>query len=140
MRGLGENVIRRHLDVLGESPVVRNTENTVLLARHPRVISPVQRRVYNYLGPLIRSLGTVPSGNDLTGTIGARNLRQDIWRNARILALGGEQITTVERRRTQPDYGLAGPRLRFWHLLINELIRTFEFVQTNGFHVAPFGR
>ena len=128
MRGLGEDVIRRYLDELGESPVVRNSENAVLLARHPRVISPVQRRVYNYLGPLVRSLGTVPSGDDLTGTIGARNPGQDVRRDARVLPLGGEQITAVERRRPQPDDGLAGPRLRLRYLLIDELVRSLEYM------------
>src|SRR5215213_779146 len=140
MRGLGEDVIRRYLDELGESPVVRNTENTVLLARHPRVISPVQRRVYNYLSPFVRSLGTVPPGDNLSGTIGARNPGQDVRRDARILPLGGKKIPAVERRSPQPDDSFAGPRLRLRHVLINELVRPLEFVQSNSFHVAPFGR
>src|ERR671912_1850807 len=109
MRGLGEDVIRRYLDELGESPVVRNTENAVLLARHPGVISPVQRRVYDYLGPLTRSLGTVPSGDDLTGTIGARNPGQDVRRDARVHPLGGEQITAGVGPPPPPGEGLAGP-------------------------------
>src|SRR5215211_1046570 len=140
MRGLGEDVIRRYLDELGESPVVRNAENTVLLARHPRVISPVQRRVYNYLSPFVRSLGTVPPGDNLSGTIGARNPGQDVRGDARILPLGGEKIPAVERRRPEPDHGLTRSGLRLRHVLINELVRTLEFVQSNSFHVAPFGR
>src|SRR5215210_5851589 len=140
MRRLGEDVIRRHLDELGEGPVVRNTENTVLLARYPRVLSPVQRRVNNHLGPLVRTIRALSAGDDLAGPIGTWNHRKNLRRDARILPPRSKQIPTVERRRAQPNNGLPRTRLQLAHVLIDELVRTFEFVQSNGFHVAPFGR
>src|SRR5215210_7406884 len=133
MRGSGEDVVGGDLDKLRERPIVGKTKYPVLLARHPRIVPPVQRRVYDHLGPLVRTLRTIPAGHDLAGTIGARNLRKNIRRNPRILPLGGEKVPAVQRSRPQPDHGLPGIRLRLGHVFINELVWTFEFVQTNSF-------
>jgi hypothetical protein len=40
----------------------------------------------------------------------------------------------------QPDDGLSRTRLRLGHVLVNQFVGTFKFVQSNSFHVAPFGR
>jgi hypothetical protein len=92
-------VVGGHLDELGERPVVGNTEDTVFFSRHPRIVPPVERRVYNDLGPLIRPLGTLSAGYDLAGPVGARNPRKNVRRNPRILPLRSEQIPAIQRRR-----------------------------------------
>ena len=133
-------MIRWHLDKLRERTIIGNPEYPVLLARHPRVVPPVQGRIYNDVRPLLGTLRPLPASHDLAGTIGARNLGQDVRRDPRVLPLGGEDVPPVQRRRLQPDDGLPRTRLRLGHVLVDQLVGTFEFVQTNGFHGAPFGR
>src|SRR5215213_4233472 len=83
---------------------------------------------------------SLPGTRGLSPQYRAGYIRQDIRRDTGILSLGGKQVPPIQRRRMKPDDGLPRIRLRLEHVLVNELVGAFEFVQTNGFHVAPFGR
>jgi hypothetical protein len=135
--GLGEDVLRGHLDELGEGAVVRNPEDAVLLAGLARVVAPVERRVDDDLGSLVRPRGAVAAGDDLAGAVGAGS-GGEIY--ARVLAVRDEEVPAVEGRRAQPNDRLAGTGLGVGDILVAELIWAAEFVKPYRFHCSPFGR
>jgi hypothetical protein len=134
VRGLGEDVLRGHLDELGEGAVVREAQDAVLLAGLPRVVAPVERRVDYHLGSLVRAVGTLAAGDDLAGAVRAQDDRQRLGPRARVLAVGDEDVAAVEGRGAEPDDRLAGTGLRLGDVLVAELVWAAELVQHHRFH------
>ena len=132
MRGLGEDVLRGHLDELGVGAVVREPEDAVLLAWLTRVVAPVERWVDDDLRTFVRPAGTLPARHDLAGAVGAGDGGK-IY--ARVLAVGDEEVAPVERRGVQPDDRLARTGLGLGDVLVAEVVRATGLVQHHGFHV-----
>src|SRR5215218_2201075 len=141
MRRLGEDVLRGHLDELGERAVVREAEDAVLLAGFARVVAPVERRVDDHLGALVRSIGALAAGADLAGAVRAQDGRQRLGLRARVLAPGYEDVAAVEGCGVEPDDRLAGTWLGVGSILVAELVGTTKFVQHHRFHefLPPVG-
>jgi hypothetical protein len=135
VRGLGEDVLRRHLDELSEGAVVRETEDAVLLAGLPRVVAPVECRVDDHLGALARAAGTLAASDDLAGAVRAQDDRQRIGLRARVLALGYEDVAAVEGRGVEPDDRLSGTGLRLGDVLVAELVWAAKLVKHHRFQV-----